>query len=130
MSYHLYKFLKLCVSQTKKNSLNTCFLRLTFLLTSLFCSICSQFNRFSSRSSSKFKEFSLGCILVGSSRKKKKIGRYNHSLSFVVTRCITRCHSMYHSLPFVVTRCHSLPIVVPLVVTRCITRLSFYKPSP
>ena len=35
-----------------------------------------------------------------------------HSLSLavplVVTRCITRCHSLYHSMPFVVTRCHSL----------------------
>ena len=52
-----------------------------------------------------------------------------------------RCHSLYHSLPFLITRCHSLSLVVPLVVipyhslyyslsliiTRCTTRLSFYK---
>ena len=44
-----------------------------------------------------------------------------HSLSFVVTRChslslvVTRCHS----LPLVVLRCHSLSLVVPLVVTCC-----------
>ena len=62
---------------------------------------------------------------------------FYHSLSFVVTRCTTRCHSLSfvvtrcttrcHSLPFAVTccttrcttRCHSLSLVVPLVATRC-----------
>ena len=48
-----------------------------------------------------------------------------HSLSFVVTRCTTRCHSLYHSLSLVNIRCHSLS----LVVTGCTTRLSFYKRS-
>ena len=38
-----------------------------------------------------------------------------HSLSLVVTRCITRCHSLYHLLSFVVTRCHSMSLDVPLV---------------
>ena len=42
-----------------------------------------------------------------------------HSLSFVVpldtTRCTTPCHSLYHSLPFVITRCHSMSLDVPLV---------------
>ena len=38
-----------------------------------------------------------------------------HSLFFVVTRCITRCHS----LSLVVTRCHLLSLVVALVVIRC-----------
>ena len=46
-----------------------------------------------------------------------------HSLSFVVSCCTTRCHSLNHSLPFVVpldvTRCHSLSFVVPLVFIRC-----------
>ena len=36
---------------------------------------------------------------------------------------------LHHSLSFVVTRCLSLPLVEPLVVTRFTTRLSFYKPS-
>ena len=52
-----------------------------------------------------------------------------HSLSLVVIRC----HSLYHSLslvvPLAVTCCHSLSLVVPFVVTRCTTRLSFYKRS-
>ena len=44
------------------------------------------------RSSSRFKEFSLGCLVVGSSLiwKKRKISRDGHSFSFVVTRCTTR----------------------------------------
>ena len=100
------------------------------------------------RSSSRFKEFSLGCLVVGSSLiwKKEKLAEMVtrcrslcHSLSFLVTRChslsfvVTRCHSLSfvvtrcttrcHSLSFVVTRCttrcHSLSLVVPLVVTRC-----------
>ena len=64
-----------------------------------------------------------------------------HSLSFFVTCCTTRWHSLYHSLLFVVAldviRCHSFSFVVPLVVihcqslssdvTRCTTRLSVYK---
>ena len=55
-----------------------------------------------------------------------------HLLSLVVTRCITRCHSLYHSLslvvPVFVTRCHSLYHSVicchsfSFVVTRCTTR--------
>ena len=42
-----------------------------------------------------------------------------HLLSLVVTRCITRCHSLYQSMLFTVTRCYSLSFVVPHVVTRC-----------
>ena len=51
------------------------------------------------------------------------------SLSFAFILCTTRCHSLYHSLSFVLTRCHSLSfivthshslsLVVLLVVTRC-----------
>ena len=66
------------------------------------------------RSSSRFKEFSLGCLVVGSSLTwKKKIAEMVtrchslslvvtlcHLLSLVVTRCTTRCHSMYHSSVF------------------------------
>ena len=39
----------------------------------------------------------------------------HHSMSFVVTRCTTRCQSLYHSLSLVVIRCHSLSLDVPLV---------------
>ena len=88
------------------------------------------------RSSSRFKEFSIRCVVAGSSLIwKENLTRWSlvvirchslyHPLSFLVTRCysllflVTRCHS----LSFVVTRCHSLyhsfSLVVPLVVTRC-----------
>ena len=53
-------------------------------------------------------------------------------LSLFVTRCITLvtlCHSLHHSLSHVVIRCHSLYHSLSLVVTRCTTCLSFYKPS-
>ena len=75
-----------------------------------------------------FKEFSLGCLMVVSSHiiKKGKLAEMDtrcHSLYYslslvvplVVTRCITRCHS----LSFIVTRCHSLYYSLSLVVTRC-----------
>ena len=87
------------------------------------------------RSCSRFKEFSLGCLVVGSSLiwKKRKISRNGHLLSFAVTCCTTQCHSLSlvvtlcHSLSLVVTRCttrcatrcHSLSLVIPFVVTRC-----------
>ena len=52
------------------------------------------------RSSSRFKEFSLGCLVVGSSLiwKKRKISRDGHSFSFVVTRCTTRLSFYKRSL--------------------------------
>ena len=89
------------------------------------------------RSSSRFKEFSLECLVVGSSLiwKKRKISRNGHSLSFVVTRCTTQCHSLSlvvtlcHLLSLVVIRCHSLYHSLSLVFTRCTTRLPFYKRS-
>ena len=51
------------------------------------------------RSSSRFKGFSLGCLVVGFSLiwKKEKLAEMvtrSHSLSLVVIRC----HSLYHSL--------------------------------
>ena len=76
------------------------------------------------RSSSRFKEFSLGWLVVGSSLiwKKEKLTEmvaHCHSLSFVVTICTTCCYSLYHSLSCVVTRfttrCHLLSLDVPLV---------------
>ena len=86
---------------------------------------------FSSRSSSKFKKFSLGCSVVDSSliRKKEELAEIatgcRRSLSFVVTGCTTRCHSLslvvirchslYHLLSLVVTRCHALSLDVPLI---------------
>ena len=54
---------------------------------------------------------------------------FHHPLLFVVIRCqslsfvVTRCYSLYHSLSLVVIRCttccHSLSLVVPLLVIRC-----------
>ena len=38
----------------------------------------------------------------------------NHSLSFVVPLDAIRCHSLHHLFSFVVTRCHSMPLDVPL----------------
>ena len=72
------------------------------------------------RSSLKFKEFSLGCLVVGSSPmwKKEKLAEM-----------VTRCHSLSLVVPLVFTRYHSLSPVIALVVTRCTTRLSFYKRS-
>ena len=83
------------------------------------------------RSSSRFKEFSLGWLVVGSSLiwKKRKINRNGCSLSLVVIRC----HYLYHLLslvvPLVTIRCHSFYHSLSLVITRCTTRLSFYKRS-
>ena len=57
-------------------------------------------------SSLRFKEFSLGCLVVGSSLiwKKEKL-----------VETATRCHSLSFVLSLFVTRCHSLSLVVPLV---------------
>ena len=59
------------------------------------------------RSTSRFKKFFLGCLVVGSSFTWKK----KEKLAGMVTGCTTRCH------------------LLPLVVTRCTTRLSFHKRS-
>ena len=74
------------------------------------------------RSSSRFKEFSLGYLVVGSSLiwKKEKLAKL-----------VTRCHSLSLAVPLVVIRCYSLSLVVPLVAIRChslsfvVTILSF-----
>ena len=94
---------------------NSCFLLLIFLLKGLFLLWIQwpRFNKFSF----------LRCIGLSFSLiwKREKLGEIGHSLSFVVTLCTIR----FHSLSLVVIRCHSLS----LVVFRCTTRLSFYKRS-
>ena len=75
------------------------------------------------RSSSRFKKFSLGCLVVGSSfiwKKEKLAGMVTrrHLLSLVVPLVVIP----YHSLSVFVIPCHSLSLVVPLVVTRCTIR--------
>ena len=94
------------------------FLLLTVKISQRLPSSLNSISLFFSRSSSKFKKFSLGCSVVDSSliRKKRRISRNSHSLSSLV---VIRCHWLYHSLSFLVTRCHSLSPVTPLVVTRC-----------
>ena len=82
------------------------------------------------RSSSRFKEFSLGCLVVDFSltwKKKEKLAEIVaccHTLSLVplvIIPCnllslfVIRCHS----LSFVVTCCQSLPLVVTRCTTRC-----------
>ena len=76
------------------------------------------------RSSLRFKEFSLGRLVVGSSLKKKKNNyRNGHSFSLVVLLVVIRCHSLYHSLSLVVPpaliRCHSLSFGVTRCTTHC-----------
>ena len=81
------------------------------------------------RSSSMFKEFSLGCLVVGllSYLKKEKLAEITrcHLLLLVVPLVVNRCHS----LSFVVTRCTTRCHSVSLVVTRYTTCLSFCKRS-
>ena len=69
------------------------------------------------QSSSRFKEFSLGCLVSGSSliwKEKRKLAEM-----------VTRCHSsslvvtLYHLLSLIIIRCHSLPFVVTRCTTRC-----------
>ena len=77
-----------------------------------FPSALNSISLFSSRSSLRFKEFSLGCLVVDSSfiRKEEELAKMAtrvtrcHSLSLVVTRSLY--HSFYHLLSLVVTRCH------------------------
>ena len=96
---------------------HSCVLLLIFLIRNSFLHLIK-------RSSSRFKEFSLGCLLVGSSLIWKK-----EKLAKKATCCTTR----FHLLSLVVIRCllsyHSLSLIVPLVVARCTTCLSFYKRS-
>ena len=111
MSYYLQIFLKLYVSQAKKLSQ---FLLLSCYYFALGIFFCTYFNSPFSRSSSTFKEFSSGSLVVGSSLIQK--ATRCHSLSLVIPLAVIGCHSFYHSF-------HSLSIVV----TRCITCLSFHK---
>ena len=73
------------------------------------------------RSSSRLKEFSLGCLVVTSSLFEKRKEK--------LTEMVNRCHSLslvaplivvpYHSMSLFFTRCHSFSLVVPLAVIRC-----------
>ena len=76
------------------------------------------------RSSSRFKEFSLGCLVVGSSLIWKK-----EKLAEMVTRCHTSS-LLYYSFSLVVIRCTATYLFLALVVTRCTTRChSMYHSS-
>ena len=108
----------------QKSCLDTCFLRLMFLLRGLFLFLLQQshlkilFNVFKSLSrvhSGGFLSYS----------KKRKISQNDHSLSLVtisrhsLSFVVTRCLSLYHSLSLVITRCttrcHLLSLVISLV---------------
>ena len=104
--------------------LNSFFLLLTFPFRNLFLLLIQQVSN----------ELSLECLVVNilSYSKKGKLAKmmaHCHSFSLVVARClslplvaplaVTRCHLLYHSLPFVDTYFHALSPAVPLVVTRC-----------
>ena len=74
------------------------------------------------RSSSRFKKFFLGCLVVDFSfiwKKKKKISWNGHSLTFVVPLVVIP----YHPLSLFVICLLSLvvPFVVPLVVICCLS---------
>ena len=120
---NIAKFLRTLILMKICEQLHLQFLLLTFDISSWV--LVSALNSIGllQRSCSRFKEFSLGCIVVGSSLiwKKRKISRNGHSLPFVVTRCTTRCHSLslVVTLSFVVTRCHWLSFVVTCCTTRC-----------
>ena len=82
------------------------------------------------RSSSRFKKFSLGCLVVGSPfiwKKKRKISWTGHSfyqsLSLVATCCTTRCHSIYHSSVFLYTILFILKAHFVLKIFKLFSRL-------
>ena len=81
-------------------------------------------NRSSSRSSSRLKGFTLWCLLVGFSRKKRKLAEITthcHSLSLVVIRCLWLLLVVPLVVPLVVILCHSLSFVVTLCTIRCLS---------
>ena len=69
------------------------------------------------RSSSMFKEFSLECLVVAPLLFEKKKNQPKWSL--VVTRCHSLNHSLSLVVPLVVIRCHSLSFVVARCTTGC-----------
>ena len=116
LCHHLRKFLKLHIAQTKTVSIPASYCYYIFLGTFFL----SWFNSPSSRSSSRFKEFSFewlkaGFYLIREKGNLAEMTTRSHSLSFVVIRC----HLLYRSLLFVVTRYHSLYHLLSLVVIRC-----------
>ena len=127
VSYYFHKFLELYNKQKIVS-----ILAVNISSQGLF-SVLNLIISFQGPPQSKFKEFSLECLAVGSSffRKKGKLAEKTtrcHSFSIVAIRyhslslIVNRCHLMYHSLslvvPLVVIRCHSLLFTVPLVVIR------------
>ena len=97
-----------CMYHKQENCLDTCFLRLMFPLKGLFLFLIVSLQDPFQCLKSLFRVHS-GRLLSYS--KKRKIRQNDHSLSFVVIRC----HSLYHSF---ITRCHSLSIVVTRCITR------------
>ena len=95
VSYCLHKFLKLYVPQTR-NCLSSRFLLLKFIFRGMFLLLIhySLFN-----SSSRFKEFFLGCLVVRSSLmgKKEKLAEMTSCydpFSLVVLLVVICCHSL------------------------------------
>ena len=90
------------------------FLRLIFLLRGFFLLLIQWYL-------SRFKEFSLECLVIGSSLIRKK--EYWLKLLAVI-----RYHLMYHSWSLVMIRCHSLAFVVPFIAIRCYSLSSIVTP--
>ena len=107
------EIIRLCLCHTIFINFQSCMLLLIFLLRGLFLLLIQQ-SRFGL--SSSFKEFSLGCLLVGCSliRKKGKLVKKttcSHSLSFFITHCTICCYS----LSLVVICCHPLSLDMSLI---------------
>ena len=122
---NIIKFLRTLISKKFCKQLLLPFLLLTVNISSQ--ELVSALNSIVAlqRSSSRFKEFSLGYLVVGSSLIRKMKNQPKWSL--VAIRCTIRCPTCCHSLLLVVTRCTTCCHSSSLVVTRCTTRLSLYK---
>ena len=98
MSCYLHKFLKLHII-TRKTTASIPNSYYYYLFLEVF--FCSWFSR-PSKPSSRFWEWYLGCLVVGSSliRRMENYSKWPlvvtrcHLLSVVVTRCTTHCHSL------------------------------------
>ena len=123
---NIAKFLRTLILTKICEQLFLQFLLLTVNISSLVLAFALNSIGLLQRSSSRFKEFSLGCLVVGSSLiwKKIKINRNGYSLYDSLSFPVIRCYSLSLVVPFVVTRCYPLSLVVPLAATRCTTCLS------
>ena len=86
------------------------------------------------RSSSRFKEFSLGWLVVGSSliwknEKLTEMVAHCHSLSFVVTRFTTRCHLLSLDVPLVCLFINDHNCLITNVENICCINSSFAMES-